>query len=145
MSRRKKLLTLLAVLLLFLADYLYWTVKRPLNACLPDAVYSSVKADLIYYDTFFDSRHIEADERMLAEILQAIDRSEVTRRPKFSTMSEPFFYLYLYYPDGYTCMTVVQNGYIAVTPDYRSDRRLYFDGGEELYQYLKNASPLTSH
>ena len=142
MSRRKKLLMVLAVVLLFLGDYLYWTGKRPLNACLPDAVYSSVKADLIYYDTFFDSRHIEADDAMLAEILQAIDRVEVTRRPKFNTMSEPFFYLYLYYPNGYTRITIVQNGDISVVPDHRSDRQLYFDGGEGLYQYLQNSSLL---
>ena len=136
---RKKWLPAVFVVFLLLGDYLYWTVKQPLNACLPDAVYSSVKADLIYYDRFFDSRHIAADEAMLAEILQAIDRAEVTRRPRFSSMSEPFFYLYLYYPNGYTRITIVQNGDISVVPDYRSDRQLYFDGGEELYQYLKNS------
>ena len=44
---------------------------------------------------------------------------------------------YLYYPDGYTLLTVVENGNISVEPDMRSDRRRYFDGGEELFDTLR--------
>ena len=134
---RKKLLAALAITALFLGDYLYWTLPQPLDRCLPGAVYSSEKADLIRYDAVFDSEKIDADEAALEAIFQALREAEVTRRPKFSTMSQPFFYLYLYYPDGYTCLTVVENGSISVVPDHRSDRRLYFDGGEELFDALQ--------
>lgn len=136
MSRRKKLLTVLAVLFLLLGDYLYWTVPMPLGSCLPDTVWNSTNAQLTGYDSLFTPREIAVETDMVEGILDAVKQTEVTRRPKFGTMSEPFFYLYLYYPDGYTRMTVVANGNISVDPDYRSDRRLYFDGGEELYRVL---------
>jgi len=137
MSRRKKLLSILAVVLLLLGDYLYWTFPMSLDRCLPKAVYGSTNADLIGYDSFFTPRNVELETDWVKGILDAVKQTEVTRRPKFGTMSEPFFYLYLYYPDGYTRMTVVANGNISVDPDYRSDRRLYFDGGEELYRVLQ--------
>ena len=136
MSRKKKLLVVLTVFFLLLGDYLYWTVNLPLDSCLPELVYSSVKADLTYHDTFFIPRGIEVEEDMVTEILDAVKQTEVTRRPKFSSMSEPFFYLYLYYPDGYTRMTIVENGNVSVVPDMRSDRQFYFDGGRELYRTL---------
>lgn len=133
---KKKLLVILAAFSLFLGDYLYWTLPRALDADLPEVVYSSVKANLIYYDSFFTPRELQIEDADVPEILNAVARTEVTRRPKFSTMSQPFFYLYLYYPNGYTVMTVVENGNLAVTPDMHSDRHVYFDSGEELYQTL---------
>ena len=136
MSRWKKLLTVLVVLLLFFGDYLYWTISQPLDSCLPEAVYGSVKAELIGHDSFFTPRTIEVETNMVTDILDALKQTVVTRRPKFVSMSEPFFYLYLYYPDGYIRMTVVENGNISVVPDMRSDRQVYFDGGEELYHAL---------
>ena len=137
MSRKKKLLAVLSVALLFLCDYLHWTIPLPLDSCLPEAVYGSVKVELIGHDSFFTPRTIAVETDMVTDILDALKQTAVTRRPKFVSMSEPFFYLYLYYPDGYTRMTVVANGNISVDPDYRSDRRLYFDGGEELYRVLQ--------
>lgn len=136
MSRKKKLLAVLSVALLFLCDYLYWTLPLPLDSCLPEAVYGSVKVELIGHDSFFTPRTIELETNMVTDILDTLKQTAVTRRPKFSSMSEPFFYLYLYYPDGYTRMTVVENGDISVVPDHRSDRQIYFDGGEELYHVL---------
>jgi len=138
MPWRKKILAVIAILLLFLCDYLYWTQEMSLAEKLPEEIKSSVKADLIYYDAFFtpSSKALTAEDEGLAEILKGLEKTAVTRRPKFSTMSQPFFYLYLYYPDGYTCMTIVENGAIAVTPDMRSDKRFFFDSGEELYQSL---------
>jgi len=136
MSKWKKLLTVLVVLLLFSGDYLYWTISLPLDRCLPEAVYDSVKAELIGHDSFFTPRSIDVETDMVMDILDAVKRTAVTRRPKFVSMSEPLFYLYLYYPDGYTRMTVVENGDISVVPDHRSDRQIYFDGGEELYHAL---------
>lgn len=136
MSRWKKLRTVLVVLLLFLGDYLYWTLPLPLDSCLPEAVHSSVKAELIGHDSFFTPQTIEVETDMVTDILDAVKRTEVTRRPRFGSMSEPFFYLYLYYPDGYTRMTVVENGDISVVPDHLSDRQIYFDGGDELYRTL---------
>jgi len=138
---KKKLLVFFSVILLLLGDYLYWTLPRPLNTDLPEEIYSSVKADLIYYDRYFTPKDIEVDEAQLADILNALAQTEVTRRPKFRTMSQPFFYLYLYYPDGYTVMTVVENGNLVVTPNMYRDRHVYFDGGEELYQVLLGLRP----
>ena len=140
MSGKKKLLIILLALLPFLGDYLYWILPRRLDADLPETVYGSTKADLTYYDEWFIPWGIQVDDAMLSEILDGLRQTEVTRRPKFGTMLEPFFSLYLYYPDGYARMAVVENGDIILTPDMRSDRQFYYDGGEELYQYLKNFS-----
>lgn len=137
MNQWKKLMTVLAVVLLLLGDYLYWTIPLPLESFLPEAAYSSTNAQLIAYDSFFTPRSVEVKFDEVAGILGALVDMQVTRRPKFGTMSEPFLYLYLYYPDGYTCITVAQNGNISVVPDYRSDRQFYFDGGQELYRALQ--------
>lgn len=136
MNRWKKRMTVLTVVLLLLGDYLYWTIPLPLESCLPEAIYSSTNVQLIGYDNFFTPRIVEVELDVVTEILDAVRDARVTRRPKFGTMSEPFLYLYLYYPDGYTRILVVQNGNISVVPDHRSDRQFYFDSGEELYQVL---------
>lgn len=136
MSWKKKILTVLAVLLPFLCDYLYWTVELPLTDKLPEAVQGTMDVQLIYYDDFFTCREITVEQEAVANILNTLEKTVVTRRPKFGTMSQPFFYLYLYYPDGYTRILVVENGNISAEPDYLSDKRIYFDGGEELFQTL---------
>ena len=143
MSRKKKSLAFLVIGILLLADYLYWTVPIPLDRCLPEAVWDSTNAQLICYDSFFTPRNMEVETDLVEGILDAVKQTEVTRRPRSGTMSEPFCYLYLYYPDGYTRILVVQNGNISVVPDHGSDRQFYFDGGEELYRYLQNSSLLT--
>ena len=136
MSWKKKILPVLAVLLLLLWDYLYWTGGFSLGEKLPEAVQNTMDVQLVYYDDLFTSREITVEQEAVADILNAVEKTVVTRRPKFGTMSQPFFYLYLYYPDGYSRLLVVENGNISADPDMRSDRRIYFDGGEELYQTL---------
>ena len=136
MSWKKKILTVLAVLLLLLCDYLYWTVELPLTDKLPEAVQSTMDVQLIYYDDFFTSREITVEQEAVANILNTLEKTVVTRRPKFGTMSQSFFYLYLHYYDGYTRLLVVENGDISADPDHLSDKRIYFDGGEELFQTL---------
>ena len=137
MTRKKKLLMLLAVLLLFLGDFLYWTAELSLMKKLPEAAGDAVKVQLFYYDETFASREILVEEGDVENLLGALAGTSVTRRLKFSTMSQPFFYLYLYYSDGYTRLLVVENGDVSLEPDMRSDKRLYFDGGEELFAILK--------
>lgn len=138
MARKRKIFAFVAVLLLFLCDYLYWTVSLPLADAFSEEMQASVKAQLFYSDDFFVQQELAVDEEMLAAILEAVEQTEVTRRPKFGTMSQPFFRLYLYYPDGYTSMTVVENGEISADPEMTSDRRVYFDGGGELYSMLRS-------
>jgi len=136
MSWKKKLLAILAVLLLLGCDYLYWTLELPLADKLPEAVQNTMGVQLFYYDDFFTSREITVEQEAVADILNALEGTAVTRCPKFGTMSQPFFYLYLHYPNGYTRLLVVENGDISADPDMDSDRRIYFDGGEELFQAL---------
>ena len=138
---KKKLFPILLILLLLLTDYLYWTVEFPLSHKTPEEAQNAEEAQLWYYDEFATPHEIIVSEEDLPEILQALDADKVTRRPKFATMSDPFFYLYLHYPYGYTCMTVVENGDISINPYYDSDKRLYFDGGRELYQTLFRLVP----
>ena len=114
MSWKKKILTVFAVLLLLLCDYLYWTVELPLMEKLPDEIQNTVSVQLFYYDEHFTSGEIAVGEEAVADILNALEGTTVTRRPKFGTMSQHFFYLYLHYYDGYTRLLVVENGVIHV-------------------------------
>ena len=141
MSRKKSLLVIFCVLLLLLGDYLYWTVPLVLKKEMPEEVYDSVKMQLFYYDQFFDQKEIPVEDAALTTVLEAVEQTEVTRRPKSGTMSEPFFRLFLYYPDGYTMLTVVENGKISLNPRIADRQVLYFDGGEELYQTLLTLVP----
>ena len=139
MSRKKKALAVLAVLLILLillCDYLYWTAPLSLEKQMPEEIFDSTKLQLFYYDEFFDSEEIPVEEADLQTVLDGVAQTEVTRKPKFGTMSQSFFYLYFYYYDGYTRVMVEENGEIIVTPDHLKDRNLYFDGGEELYRAL---------
>ena len=133
---KKKWIVILSVLFLLLADFLYWTAELPLRRKLPEMTEDTAKVQLFYYDETFASREILVEEGDIENLLGTVAGTSVTRRPKFATMSQPFFYLYLYYPDGYTRVLVVENGDVSLEPDMRSDKRLYFDGGEELYQTL---------
>ena len=135
MSRKKRILAIFAVVLLFLGDYLYWTV--PVSFGKAVAKESWVGAQLWWYDEHFDSHEITIDETTLLQILSDIEGTEVTRRPKFLGMSQPYFMLYLYHSNGYPySLTIVENGCISITPEMDTDRRKYFDGGGELYQAL---------
>lgn len=136
MSRKKKILVFLAILLLFLGDYLYWTVPFSLEKKLPEEIFDSARVQVFYYDQFFVAEEIPVEASDVKTVLEAVKHTEVTRKPKFGTMSQPFFYLYFYYPDGYTRVMAEENGNIIVTPDHLKDRNIYFDGGEELYQAL---------
>ena len=133
---KKKWIVILSVLFLLLADFLYWTAELPLRRKLPEMTEDTAKVQLFYYDETFASRELLVEEGDIEKLLGTVAGTSVTRRPKFSTMSQPFFYLYLYYPDGYTRILVVENGDVSLEPDMRSDKRLYFDCGEELYQAL---------
>ena len=141
---KKKWIVILAVFLLLLGDFLYWTAELSLGKKLPEVAEDTAKVQLFYYDETFASREILVEEGDSEKILGTVAGTSVTRRPKFSTMSQPFFYLYLYYPDGYTRLLVVENGDVSLEPDMQSDKRLYFDGGEALFATLKglmNRSP----
>ena len=136
MSRKKKILVFLVILLLFLGDYLYWTVPFSLEKKLPEEIHDSLGMQLFYYDQFFDQKEIQVEVSDVKTVLEAVKHTEVTRKPKFGTMSQPFFYLYFHYPDGYTRVMAEENGNIIVTPDHLKDRNIYCDGGEELYRAL---------
>ena len=136
MPWKKKIFAIAVVLLLFLGDYLYWTVPISLEKKLPEEVFDSMDMQLFYYDQYFVQKEIPVDGASLQAALDAVAQTEVTRRPKFGTMSQSFFYLYFHYPDGYTRVMVEENGELIVTPDHLKDKNLYFDGGEELYQAL---------
>ncbi len=134
MSGKKKLLTILVILLLFLGDYLYWTAPLSLGKQLPAKVWG--KTQLWHYDEgILDSTEIELAEEDFGKIAAALENTRVTRRPKFQTMSQPWFYLVMQRPDGaLVILTIVENGDIAVDPG--TGRKQYYDSGEELYQLL---------
>lgn len=136
MSQKKKIFVILAIVLLLLGDFLYWTAPLSLKKQMPEEIFDSARIQLFYYDQFFDSEEIPVEEAALAAVLEAVEGTQVTRKPKFGTMSQPFFYLYFYYYDGYTRVMVEENGEIILTPDHLKDKNLYFDGGKELYRAL---------
>jgi len=136
MSRKKKLLILAAIALLFLADFLYWTVHFSFEKALPDENWT--KAQLWYYDEHFDMREILLDEADLGQVVTSLKGGQVTNRPRFRTLSQPYFQLYLYSDKGYpTSITIVENGDISIAEQLDTDHRKYFDGGEELFAILK--------
>ena len=108
------MLVLLVVLLLLLGDFLYWTVPFSFEKALPDENWTT--AQLWYYDEHFDMREILVQEEMIEKILTTAEGTSVTNRPRFQTMSQPFFHLFLYSEDGYTRITVVENGDVAINP-----------------------------
>lgn len=120
---------------LLLADFLYWTVSFSLGPKLPrEAV---TKVQLWYYDEYFDSHELSVEGDALEALVSAVKTERVTKRPSFRTMSDPYFYLLLYCGDGYpSALTIVENGDISLDTEIVSDRRQYFDSGEELYQAL---------
>ncbi len=134
MSWKKRLLVIAAVLLLFLGDYLYWTAPISLGKQLPAKVWG--KAQLWYYDDgLIDSTEIQVTEEDFGTIAAALENTRVTRRPRFQTMSQPWFYLVVQRPDGaLVILTIVENGDIAVDPG--TGGKQYYDSGEELYQVL---------
>lgn len=135
MDRKKKVFAVVAVFLLLLGDYLYWSIPFSFGKVLPQE--SWTKVQLWYYDEHFDSREILVEEEWIERILTTAAGTTVTNRPRFRTMSQPFFYLFLYHPNGYTRITVVENGDIDLNPRISDQRELYYDGGEELFAVLK--------
>lgn len=136
MSRKKMLFGIFAALLLLLGDFLYWTLPFSLGKAVPDENWN--RAQLWYYDEHFAVRELVIDETAVQRIVTNINAEKVTNRPRFHTMSQPYFLLYLYCDEGYPCsLTIVENGDISVTDDWVTDHRKYFDGGEELYEYLR--------
>ena len=94
------------------------------------------KAQLWHYtEGFLDSEEIEITEEDFGFLAAALENTRVTRRPKFQTMSDPWFYLVMQRHDGaLVILTIVENGDIAVDPG--TGEKQYYDGGEELYQSL---------
>lgn len=139
MRRKKHFFCILAVLLLILGDCLYWTLPLSLERAIPDEDWN--QAELLYFDEYFNMREITLDEGTLQQILTSLSTARVSNGPRFHTMSQPYFLLYLYSDEGYPCsLTIVENGDISVTDDWVTDHRKYFDGGEELYEYLRMLS-----
>ena len=135
MSRKKKLLVMLALLLPFLADYLYWTTPFSLGKVLPEENWA--KAQLWYYDEHFDVREIPIDESALQQIVISLKGGQVTNRPRSRLRSLPDFELYLYAERILPCsINISENGNISVAAELDTDHRKYFDGGQELYQAL---------
>lgn len=139
MSRKKMIFGTIAALLLALGDFLYWTLPFSLGKAVPKEDWNG--AQLWYYDENFDMRELVIDEETLQKIVTNIDAERVTNRPRFRTISQPYFQLYLYHGTGYPCsFTIVENGDISIAAELDTDHRKYFDGGEELYAYLRYAS-----
>ena len=143
MSPKKKILVILAIALLFLADFLYWTVPFSLDRAIPEDNWTRVQ--LWYYDEHFDMREILVDNADLEQIVTSLKGGQVTNRPRFRTLSQPYFLLCLYSEDGYpTSITIVENGDVSMAVQLDTDHRTYYDGGEELFAILKgmmNRSP----
>lgn len=126
---KKKILVIFVILLLIAADVLYWTAGLSLGQQLPAKVWG--KAELYFgYDT-----EVELTEEDFGFLAVSLENTRVTRRPQFQTMSGPWFYLVMQRPDGaLVILTIVENGDIAVDPG--TGKKQYYDGGEELYQFL---------
>lgn len=140
MSKRWRIVAVLAVLLLFLGDYLYWTTPFYLKRVIPGEEWT--KAQLWYYNEHFDAQEILVDGETLQKIMSGFNAERVTNRPGFRTLSQPYFMLYLYYDEGCPCsVTIVENGDISIAAELDTDHRKYFDGGEELFEYLKTFVP----
>ena len=143
MSPKKKILVILAIALLFLADFLYWTVSFSLDRAIPEDNWTRVQ--LWYYDEHFNMREILVEDEQIGQIVSAAQGTTVTNRPRFRTLSQPYFLLYLYSEDGYpTSITIVENGDVSVAAQLDTDHRTFYDGGEELFAILKgmmNRSP----
>ena len=131
---KKKLLTIAVVFLILAADFFYWTHGLPLGQQLPAKVWG--KAQLWHYnEDYLDSEEIEITEEDFGLLAAALENTRVTRRPKFQTMSDPWFYLVMQRHDGaLVILTIVENGDIALDPG--TGRKQYYDSGEELYQVL---------
>jgi len=130
----KKIFAIAAVFLILAADFFYWDHGLSLGQQLPARVWG--EAQLWYYnDGFLDSEEIEITEEDFGFLAAALENTRVTRRPKFQTMSDPWFYLAMQRHDGaLVILTIVENGDIAVDPG--TGRKQYYDSGEELYQSL---------
>lgn len=131
---KKKFLILLLVLALVVADVLYWTAGLSLGQQLPARVWG--KAQLWHYNKdYLDSEEIEITEEDFGFLAAALENTRITRRPKFQTMSDPWFYLVMQRHDGaLVILTVVENGDIAMDPG--TGKKQYYDGGQEFYQSL---------
>ena len=136
MNRKKKLWILLAVAALLLADFLYWSVPFSFGKMLPEETWT--EARLVYYDDHLLSREtVIADEAMLEQILTAAEETTVTHRPRFRTISQSYFELFLLCEEGAPCViTLLANGDVAVTPEMDSDCQKFCDGAEELFAAL---------
>ena len=131
---KKKVFVIAAVFLILAADFFYWNHGLPLGRQLPARVWG--KAQLWYYsDGFLDSEEIEITEEDFGFLAAALENTSVTRRPRFQTMSDPWFYLVMQRHDGaLVILTIVENGDIAVDPG--TGKKQYYDSGQELYQSL---------
>ena len=131
---KKKILILLAVLLILAADWFYWTQSLSLSRQLPAKVWG--QAQLWHCnENWFDGPEIVLEEGEYGRIAAALENARVTRRPKFNIVSAPWFYLIMQRPDGaLVILTVGENGDISVDPG--TGKKQYYDGGEELYQAL---------
>lgn len=137
MPRKKKIFAVVAILLLFLGDFLYWTIPFSFEKALPKENWT--KAQLWYYDEYFDMREITIDENTLKQIVTSLKGGQVTNRPRSRFRSLPDFELYLYSDRFLTCsINISENGDISVAAELETDRRKHYDGGEELYVMLKN-------
>jgi len=126
---KKKIFTIAVVFLILAADFFYWTHGLSLGQQLPARVWGN--AELYFrYDT-----EVELTEEDFGFLAAALENTRVTRRPKFRTMSDPFFHLVMQRHDGaLVILTVVENGDIVADPG--TGKKQYYDGGEELYQSL---------
>ena len=131
---KKKIVTVIAVFLLLTANFLYWTAGLSLSRQLPARVWG--KAQLWHYnESYLDSEEIPLTEEDFGFLAAALENTRITRRPKFQTMSDPWFYLVMQRHDGaLVILTIVENGDIAVDPG--TGKKQYYDSGEELYQSL---------
>ena len=135
MARKKKLPVLLVVLMLLLADFLYWTVPFSLDRAIPEDNWTRVQ--LWYYDEHFNMREILIDNADLEQIVTSLKGGQVTNRPRSRFRSLPDFELYLYSDSSLPCaINISENGNISVAAELDTDHRKYFDGGEEMYQVL---------
>ena len=126
---KKKLLTIAVVFLILAADFFYWNCGLSLGRQLPARVWG--RAELYFgYDT-----EVKLTEEDFGVLAAALENTRVTRRPKFQTMSDPWFYLVMQRHDGaLVILTIVENGDIAMDPG--TGKKQYYDNGEELYRVL---------
>ena len=126
---KKKILAIAVVFLILAADFFYWNHGLSLGQQLPARVWG--KAELYFrYDT-----EVELSEEDFGFLAAALENTSVTRRPKFQTISDPWFYLVMQRHDGaLVILTIVENGDIVMDPG--TGKKQYYDNGEELYQVL---------